>query len=75
MQPNQILYFMNNNKPEFYAKSSDNFGTTAFKAFRFEEIDPDTFVYAESDQKNAAFENLNARISALEAKFQQFQEE
>lgn len=38
VQPNQMLYFMNNNEPEFYIKTADNFGTTQLKAYRFSEI-------------------------------------
>ena len=70
VQPNQILYFMNNNKPEFYAKSSDNFGTTAFKAFRFEEINPDAVqpMPAETAQRNTEIERMNERITAIEAR-------
>lgn len=69
VQPNQILYFMNNNKSEFYAKSSDSFGTAVFKAFRFEEINPDAQVMPAQaapmpDQKY--LDSMNGRITALE---------
>ncbi len=71
VQPNQILYFMNNNKPEFYAKSSDNFGTPTFKAFRFEEINPDAPIpeQAAPAVNPRELEGIYARISALEMKF------
>lgn len=69
VQPNQMLYFMNNNKSEFYAKSADNFGSTSFKAFRFEEINPDAVpaFAAQANQNSADYERMNARISALES--------
>lgn len=41
VQPNQVLYFMDNNRLAFYVKSADNFGTTQLKSYLFEEFDPD----------------------------------
>lgn len=69
VQPNQTLYFMNNNKAEFYVKTSDSFGTPTFKAFRFEEINPDAQVMTAQaapmpDQKY--LDSMNGRITALE---------
>lgn len=70
MQPNQILYFMNNNKSEFYAKSSDSFGTPTFKAFRFEEINPDVqAVTAPPVADRAVLDGMEQRIRALEERF------
>lgn len=70
VQPNQILYFMNNNKSEFYAKSSDSFGTAVFKAFRFEEINPDVPVAASPPVADrAVLEGMEQRIRALEERF------
>jgi len=42
VQPNQVLYFMDNNRLAFYVKSADNFGTTQLKSYRFEEFNPDS---------------------------------
>ena len=70
VQPNQILYFMNNNKSEFYAKSSDSFGTAVFKAFRFEEINPDVPVVAAPPVADrAVLDGMEQRIRALEERF------
>lgn len=70
VQPNQILYFMNNNKSEFYAKSSDSFGTAVFKAFRFEEINPDVqAVTAPPVADRAVLDGMEQRIRALEERF------
>lgn len=70
VQPNQILYFMNNNKSEFYAKSSDSFGTPTFKAFRFEEINPDVqAVTAPPVADRAVLDGMEQRIRALEERF------
>lgn len=38
VQPNQKLYFLDNNDPVFYVKAADNFGTSQIKAYRFSEI-------------------------------------
>lgn len=70
VQPNQTLYFMNNNKAEFYVKTSDSFGTPTFKAFQFEEINPD--VPQSVGMQDAAvtdrkyLDSMNGRITALE---------
>lgn len=72
VQPNQTLYFMNNNKAEFYVKTSDSFGTPTFKAFRFEEINPDMQVMALQDASvpdRSCLESMNGRITALEEQF------
>lgn len=42
VQPNTTVWMMDNNKPCFYVKSVDNMGSASFKAFRFEEIPPES---------------------------------
>lgn len=70
VQPNQTLYFMNNNKAEFYVKTSDSFGTPTFKAFRFEEINPDVPVVAAPPVADrAVLDGMEQRIRALEERF------
>lgn len=70
VQPNQTLYFMNNNKAEFYVKTSDSFGTPTFKAFRFEEINPDVqAVTAPPVADRAVLDGMEQRIRALEERF------
>lgn len=38
VQPNQKLYFLDNNDPVFYVKAADNFGTAQIKTYRFTEV-------------------------------------
>lgn len=71
VQPNQMLYFMNNNVPEFYIKSADNFGTTQLKAYSFTEINPDKPAPSTVDSSVISrdeFEALKAKMDNYEQK-------
>lgn len=63
VQPNQTLYFMDNNSPAIYCKTADNFGTTQLKAYRLEEINPD-YGFQSNVQPNDESE-LRQEISML----------
>lgn len=66
VQPNQSLYFMDNNAPVFYIKIADSFGTTQLKSYRFEEINPDSEEKAaENAISREEFENLKIEIENL----------
>lgn len=66
VQPNQSLYFMDNNAPIFYIKIADSFGTTQLKSYRFEEINPDSEEkIAENTISREEFENLKIEIENL----------
>lgn len=75
VQPNQMLYFMNNNVSEFYIKTADNFGTVQFKAFKFSEIAsesptmPQTNVTSEITRSE--FDALKTHLNALEQRFEE----
>lgn len=75
VQPNQMLYFMNNNVSEFYIKTADNFGTVQFKAFKFSEIAPESPTMpqtnAASEITRTEFEALKTHLKALEQRFEE----
>lgn len=51
---NQTVFFMNQNAPEFYAKSADNLGLCATKYYRFFEFDPEAEAQAAAQAQNQA---------------------
>jgi hypothetical protein len=68
VQPNQTAWMMDNNEPVFYVKKADSFGTTEFKAYRFEEItDAPQAPQINSAQfvTRAEFDELKAKIDKL----------
>lgn len=42
--PNQTVYMMSQNAPEFYIKMTDAMGVATLKAYRFSEFDPEKVV-------------------------------
>ena len=79
VQPNQMLYFMNNNEPEFYIKTADNFGTTQLKAYRFSEIAlngsnlsvatmGNEITRSEFDELKNGFKTLSERVEKISVK-------
>lgn len=74
VQPNQMLYFMNNNVSEFYIKTADNFGTVQFKAFKFAEIASESPAMPTSNATNeitrSEFEALKTHLNTLEQRFE-----
>lgn len=75
VQPNQMLYFMNNNVSEFYIKTADNFGTVQFKAFKFSEITSESPTMPTSTSTNeitrTEFEALKTHLKTLEQRFEE----
>lgn len=72
VQPGQTVWMMDNNAPVFYVKSADNMGTSSFKAYRFEEIQPDApqqpdmSGYVTRDEFNKLKEALNSIEMAIQ---------
>ncbi len=54
VQPGGTAWMMDNNGPFFYVKSADAMGTATFKAFRFEEVSPESMT---SSQKEINYDN------------------
>jgi hypothetical protein len=71
VQPNQTAWMMDNNEQIFYVKQADGFGTTSFKAYRFEEITdtPQQAPQFDTSQfvSRVEFEDLKAKIDKLSA--------
>lgn len=70
VQPNQTAWMMDNNEPVFYVKKADNFGTTEFKAYRFEEIteSPKTSTFDASQYvSRVEFDQLKEQIDKMTA--------
>lgn len=58
VERNQTVFFMNQNAPEFYAKSADNLGLCNTKYYRFYEFDPDAEAQAAAAQAQSANQQL-----------------
>lgn len=56
VQPGGTAWMMDNNAPFFYVKSVDGMGTATLKAFRFDEVPPDTLTAT-----NAALVNMDGK--------------
>lgn len=69
VQPNQQLWFMDNNTPTIYVKTADNFGTTQLKMYRIEEIREGSMP-SDNDSVNQIsrqeFDELKNRVQAYE---------
>lgn len=67
VQPNQTLYFLDNNNPIFYKKVADNFGTAQIKAYRFTEItEPAPQNDEISDNTKSEIAEIKSRLDRLE---------
>lgn len=66
VQPNQTLYFRDNNDPIFYVKSADNFGTAQIKIFRFSEITEQKQDQVIPDETKAEIAEIKSRLDRLE---------
>lgn len=71
VQPQQTLYFLDNNAPVFYVKAADNFGTCKIDAFKMQKIDVDTMNFSAPNINTTnisaeEIEHLKARIEMLE---------
>lgn len=79
VQPNQVVWMMDNNDPRIYVKAVDSMGTATLKAFTLEEIDPN--VSAACANVPAAFANAAGAyvtrndLSALEARIANIEKE
>ena len=62
VQPNQTLYFLDNNDPVFYCKSADNFGTAKIKTYRFNEVTEQSHQTAVSPQPDETVKSEIAEI-------------
>lgn len=60
VQPNQQLYFLDNNNPIFYVKSADGFGTAKTEAYRFEKIND------EPEIKTSEIDEIKKRLDRIE---------
>lgn len=69
VQPNQQLWFMDNNNPTIYVKTADNFGTTQLKIYRIEEIHENGMIPEKNSENlisRQEFEDLKNRVQAYE---------
>lgn len=70
VQPGMTAWMMDNNAPLFYVKSVDGMGTATLKAFRFEEVSPDTLTApqaapANMDRQYVTRDEFNALLAKL----------
>lgn len=56
VERNQTVFFMNQNAPEFYAKSADNLGLCNTKYYRFFEFDPEAEAQAAAQAQAQAIQ-------------------
>ncbi len=69
VQPNQQLWFMDNNNPTIYVKTADNFGTTQLKIYRIEEINEGGMIPENNTANQISrqeFDELKNRVQAYE---------
>lgn len=70
VQPNQTLYFLDNNRPVLYRKIVDNFGTGKIEAYNLTNVDVSQLDAPEASPSRTpdkeVYEALAARISRLE---------
>ena len=80
VQPGQTVWMMDNNAPVFYVKSADNMGTSTFRAYRFEEIQPDAPQQAQNHidmseyVKRDEFDKLKETLNSIEMAMQKYGE-
>lgn len=70
VQPGNTAWMMDNNAPVFYVKAVDGMGSATLKAFRFQEVPPESLTEIQTvpngkDDKYVTREEFNAFLTRL----------